>query len=144
MARDPNGDRDFWQKVQKEELPHCGSCDPYSRLVERGDGRMERCPRCHPLQDALLPQHWRCPACRALIPRSERGLPCNLHRTVTAFRAAYDLAQAGQEQLTLANPATETGAKSARAQLAERQADEPDPPQAEEDPPGEDEGDYPF
>lgn len=144
MARDPNGDGAFWSKVQKEELPHCGLCDPYSRLIERDDGRMERCPRCHPLQDALLPQHWRCPACRALIPRSQRGLPCHLHRTVAAFRASYDEAQAGQERLPLANPVTESGAKSARAQLAERdgQADEPDPAEAEEAAPAED--DYPF
>ena len=147
MAGDPNGDSAFWQKVQKQELPHCGECDPYSRLIERDDGRVARCPRCHPLQDAMLPQHWRCGACHAIIPRSERGLPCSLHRTVTAWRSAYDEALAGQEQLVLANPSTETGAKSARAQLGEheRQAAEPDPvPEttvAEEEPA---EDDYPF
>jgi len=147
VARDPNGDTAFWQKVQKEELPHCGQCDPYTRQIERDDGRVERCPRCHPLQDALLPQHWRCPACRALIPRVDRGLPCGMHRTVTGFRAAYDEALSGQDQLPLVNPTTESGAKDARAQLADRlPAVEPaagpptPPPPAEE--PAEDE--YPF
>jgi hypothetical protein len=28
--------------------PHCGRCDPVTRWVERGDGRDEKCPDCHP------------------------------------------------------------------------------------------------
>jgi len=29
--------------------PWCGSCNQGTRLLERGDGRLARCPRCHPL-----------------------------------------------------------------------------------------------
>jgi hypothetical protein len=28
--------------------PHCGTCDPNGRWVEQDDGRVARCPRCHP------------------------------------------------------------------------------------------------
>jgi hypothetical protein len=118
MADDPNGDRDFWSKVQKQELPHCGLCDPVTRHVERDDGRFERCPRCHPLQGALLPQTWRCPVCRALIYRDQRGLPCDRHRTIIGWRHAYDAARS--DALPLASPVTEAGAKDARGQLAAR------------------------
>jgi hypothetical protein len=143
VARDPDGNGAFWSKVQNEELPHCGLCDPATRHVELDDGRVSRCPRCHPLQDQLLPQTWRCPSCRALIFRTERGLPCGVHRTVAATHREYDEAQSGAVPL-LPNPVTDAGAKSARAQLAERegQADEPDPAEAEEAAPAED--DYPF
>ena len=114
-----DGDGAFWSNVQKEDLPHCGLCDPATRHVERDDGRTARCSRCHPLQDKLLPQTWRCPACHALIYRTERGLPCDKHRTVTGWRRDYDEAAAGQAAL-MANPAAEAGAKDARTQLAAR------------------------
>jgi len=121
-----DGDTAYWQKVQKEELPHCGLCDPVTRHVERGDGRVELCSRCHPLQDALLPQTWRCPACHALIYRTERGLPCDKHRTIIGWRAAYDAARSGAEPL-LPNPVTEAGATTARGLLAGRpRAADPD------------------
>src|SRR5580693_1540490 len=119
MAADPNGDRDFWSKVQKQELPHCGLCDPFTRQVERADGRFERCSRCHPLQDALLPQTWRCPECHALIYRDQRGLPCDKHRTIIGWRHSYDAALAPAEPL-LPNPVTEAGANDARSRLATR------------------------
>jgi hypothetical protein len=139
-----DGDDAFWSKVQKEELPHCGQCDPATRQIERADGRISRCPRCHPLQDGLLPQTWRCPACRALIYRDQRGLPCDQHRTVTGWRADYDEARSGQEAL-LPNPTTEAGSQAARTLLAERQAPEPEPePEPEPAEESEPEDDYPF
>jgi hypothetical protein len=130
MAADPNGDAAFWSKVQKEELPHCGLCDPETRQVDLDDGRIGRCPRCHPLQDALLPQAWRCPACHALVYRDQRGLPCDRHRTIAGWHREYDQGQAGAEPL-LPSPATEAGAKAARTQLADRpRPARPAPPEA--------------
>lgn len=32
--------------------PHCGTCDPRTRMVELADGRPARCPRCHPRKTA--------------------------------------------------------------------------------------------
>jgi hypothetical protein len=141
MAADPNGDSAFWSKVQHEELPHCGLCDPVTRQVELGDGRLARCPRCHPLQNALLPQVWRCPVCHALVYRDQRGLPCSVHRTVTSWHREYDAAQSGAEPLPLQNPVTEAGASQARTALAARPRPEPppepDPPTAAPAPPPE-------
>jgi hypothetical protein len=133
MAVDPNGDRPFWSGVEKQELPHCGACDPVTRHIERDDGRIARCPDCHPLQDALLPQHWRCPICRALIYRDQRGMPCDKHRTVIGWRHAYDAAQSGADTL-MPNATTETGAKSARTLLAHRPRPEAEPA-TDQDPP---------
>jgi hypothetical protein len=121
---DRDGDTAFWSKVQKEDLPHCGLCDPVSRHIELDDGRIARCPRCHPLQTELLPQTWRCPVCHALIYRDQRGLPCSVHRTVTGWQRAYDAAQV---TLPLVNPVTEAGAKIAREALASRPRPEPRP-----------------
>jgi hypothetical protein len=136
-AVDPNGDGAFWSGVQRQALPHCGVCDPVTRQLEDGD-RAVRCPRCHPLQDELLPQTWRCPVCRALIYRDQRGLPCDKHRTIIGWRHAYDQARSGAATL-LPNPVTEAGAADARAQLAAR----PRPP-APETPPDDPPGEYPF
>jgi hypothetical protein len=120
MAADRDGDGAFWSKVQKQELPHCGLCDPATRQVELDDGRIARCPRCHPLQDALMPQTWRCGACHALIYRDQRGLPCSKHRTVAGWHREFDQAQAGRQDPLMPDPGTETGAKAARTQLAAR------------------------
>lgn len=35
--------------------PWCGKCDQATRQRERDDGRMERCPDCHPLREAGEP-----------------------------------------------------------------------------------------
>ena len=101
-------------------LPHCGQCDPDTRQVGLADGRVGRCPRCHPLQDALLPQTWRCPRCHALIYRDQRGLPCDKHRTVTGWHREHDEAQAGHQDQLIPDEGAEAGAKAARAQLAAR------------------------
>jgi hypothetical protein len=151
---DRDGDSAFFGDLhRKEEVPHCGLCDPHTRHIERDDGRIARCPRCWPPHadkpkapgpHDLLPQHWRCGGCHALIYITERGVPCSKHRTVEGWQRDYDAAAAGVEPL-LPNPVTETGAKDARTQLATRPRPEPepaDPPEAEEDPAGED--DYPF
>jgi len=141
---------DFWSKVQKEELPHCGLCDPVTRHIEGDDGRVARCPRCWPPfaskpgapnAASMLPQYWRCPVCRALTYRTESGLPCGVHRTVTAWRRDYDAAQSGQAPL-FANPVTEAGARSARAQMADRPRPDPEPAEPAEEAEPADE--YPF
>ena len=114
-----DGDNAFWSKVQKEDLPHCGLCDPVGRHVELDDGRIARCPRCHPLQGEQLPQLWRCAACHALIYRIDRDMPCGRHRTVAGWQRDYDQARAGQVPL-MPSPVTEAGAKDARTALAGR------------------------
>jgi hypothetical protein len=52
---DRDGDGSFWSALNREELPHCGQCDP-TRHVEGADGRLTRCPNCHPLQGQPMPQ----------------------------------------------------------------------------------------
>lgn len=37
---------------EPHKAPWCGLCDEQTRQVERPDGRITRCPRCHPLVDA--------------------------------------------------------------------------------------------
>jgi hypothetical protein len=32
--------------------PWCGTCDPRTRQVELADGRVKRCPYCHPMLTA--------------------------------------------------------------------------------------------
>jgi hypothetical protein len=46
---DRDGDGSFWSGLNREDLPHCGQCDR-TRHVEGPDGRVIRCPNCHPLQ----------------------------------------------------------------------------------------------
>jgi len=50
-----DGDSAFWSKVKTEDLPRCGLCDR-TRHVEGADGRLARCPNCHPLQADPMPQ----------------------------------------------------------------------------------------
>jgi hypothetical protein len=125
VVADRDGDGEFWTKVGSEEVPHCGLCD-HTRHIEQDDGRVARCPRCWPphadkpnaprLGD-LLPQHWRCGRCHAVIYRTDRDLPCEMHRAVSRWQADYDEAQSGQQALAIVNPVTEAGAAVARARL---------------------------
>lgn len=49
--------------------PWCGTCDQRTRLHERADGRLERCPHCHPTPSRQLSQYARCGGCRTTIYR---------------------------------------------------------------------------
>jgi hypothetical protein len=83
------------KKAKPKHGPHCGECDPHTRLMERPDGRMERCQNCHALRRQLLPQHARCDGCHAVIFRWDLGMPCTgkgHHRVVEEWQAAYDAA----------------------------------------------------
>jgi hypothetical protein len=67
---DRDGDGSFWSRVDHQELPHCGQCDR-TRHVEGTDGRITRCPNCHPLQGDPMPQARR-PGERAPSTRTPR------------------------------------------------------------------------
>lgn len=36
--------------------PHCGRCEPWTRLIHLGEDRVARCPDCHPLRTEERPQ----------------------------------------------------------------------------------------
>jgi hypothetical protein len=102
---DRDGDSAFWSRLDREDLPHCGQCDP-SRHAEGADGRLIRCPTCHPLQGDPMPQ-----------ARPRPGEPAAEARRMLEERPRPDK-RAGQA----AAPAALTGAALARAQLAEARA----------------------
>jgi hypothetical protein len=135
---DRDGDSDFWSRLNREELPHCGQCDR-TRHVEGDGGRLTRCPTCHPLAGEPMPQTRRRP-----------GEPDPPARTERYAEAA---AEARRMLADRPRPLTDPGAPDtprlygealAREQLAEARAArlEPtaDPPDGQ--PPGGD--DYPF
>jgi hypothetical protein len=102
-------------KGKPKHAPHCGECDPHTRLVERADGRMQRCQNCHALRRQLLPQHARCDGCRAVIYRQDLGLPCGgkgAHRVAEEWQAEYD---AAVERARIQREAEATAKADARA-----------------------------
>lgn len=138
MADDRDGNGHFWSKVETEALPHCGQCDR-TRHVEGADGRLIRCPRCHPLQGDPMPQGRPRPGEPPPPVRSGRYAEAAAEaRSMLENRPRPDK-RAGQA----AAPAALTGEALARQQLAEARAarlgrTEP----ADGQPPGGD--DYPF
>jgi hypothetical protein len=114
---DRDGDSAFWSRLDREDLPHCGQCDP-SRHAEGADGRLIRCPNCHPLQGELMPQARPRPGEPAPSVRTERWADAAAEaRRMLEERPRPDK-RAGQA----AAPAALTGAALARAQLAEARA----------------------
>ena len=135
MASDRDGNSDFWSSVERAELPHCGQCDR-TRHVEGADGRLERCPNCHPLTGEPMPQTRRRPGEPAPPARTERYADA-------AAEARRMLAARPRPLSDLGAPDTARlyGEALARRQLAEaRAARLPDDP-AGQPPDGDD---YPF
>ena len=135
MASDRDGNSDFWAKVQREELPPCGQCDR-TRHVER-DGRLIRCPNCHPLQGETMPQARPRPGDPPPSARTERWADA----AAEARRMLDGRPRPGKPAGQAAAPAALTGEALARMQVtAARAARLPEQPP--EQPPGGDE--YPF
>jgi hypothetical protein len=64
---------------QRPEMPpRCGGCDP-TRHVTGPDGRVRRCPVCHPLRDQRLAQHRDCPAGCGTVLLVTDHTPCSEH-----------------------------------------------------------------
>ena len=125
----------FWSGVEREELPHCGQCDR-TRHVEGDDGRLTRCPVCHPLTGDPMPQH-----------RTRPGEPAPSARTGRYAEAAAEARRMldgrprPDRRGQAAAPDALTGEALARRQLAEARAGRlPDDPAGQ--PPDGDE--YPF
>ena len=138
MAYRDDAAPDFWSAVNREDLPHCGQCDR-TRHVEGADGRLIRCPNCHPLQGDVMPQARPRPGEPAPSARSGRYAEAAAEaRSMLENRPRPDK-RAGQA----AAPDALTGEALARQQLAEARAarlgrTEP----ADGQPPGGD--DYPY
>jgi hypothetical protein len=134
---DRDGDAAYWARLEREDLPHCGQCDR-TRHVEGDDGRLTRCPTCHPLQGDPMPQ---------ALPRP--GEPPPSARTTRWAEAAAEARRMLEDRPRPGKPAGQaaalaalTGEALARAQLAEARAarlEHTDPPGGQ--PPADD---YPF
>jgi hypothetical protein len=131
---DRDGDTAFWSRLEHADLPHCGQCDR-TRHVEHADGRLARCPTCHPLQGETMPQGCPRPGVPAPSARTERWADAAAEaRRMLENRPRPDK-PAGQA----AAPAALTGEALARAQVAEARAARL--PDTDGHPP---DGDYPF
>ena len=145
---DRDGDSAFWSRLDRDDLPHCGQCDR-TRHIEGDDGRLARCPTCHPLQAETMPQARPRPGVPAPSTRTDRWADAAAEaRRMLENRPRPDK-PAGQA----AAPAALTGAALARAQAADARAarldwpdygDDPDQPDPDDDPPGDPPGEYPF
>jgi len=133
--RDDSGP-DFWSSVEREELPHCGQCDR-TRHVEGADGRLERCPNCHPLTGEPMPQTRRRPGEPAPSARTGRYADA----AADARRMLENRPRPGKPAGQAAAPEALTGEALARRQLAEARAARLPDDHAGQPPDGDD---YPF
>lgn len=52
---DPSGAQPLPPIAETPAPPHCGRCDPATRLIDSDDGRPYRCPDCHPINQKAVP-----------------------------------------------------------------------------------------
>jgi hypothetical protein len=80
--------------VTDKRPPHCGICDPRTRLVtvDLEKGTVRKCPTCHPTPSKPVVQHKRCPACKMVVYSWDTS-PCGMHSSPVAVDKRLSIEQ---------------------------------------------------